>query len=65
VGGGDLDTAVDLAMRVGPLGRMVRENPQVREAVLDAVRKALAAHDGPDGVKLDSATWIVTARAPG
>jgi ubiquinone/menaquinone biosynthesis C-methylase UbiE len=65
VGGGDLDTAVDLAMRVGPLGRMVRENPQAREAVLDAVRAALAAHDGPDGVKLDSATWIVTARAPG
>ena len=65
VGGGDLDTAVDLALRVGPLGRMMRENPGAQDAVVDAVRKALAAHDGPDGVKLDSATWIVTARTPG
>jgi len=65
VGGGDLDTAVHLAMRVGPLGRMVRENPDAHDAVIDAVRKALAAHEGPDGVKLGSATWIVTARAPG
>ena len=27
------------------------------------VREALAAHDGPEGVRLDSAAWIVTARA--
>ena len=65
VGGGDLDTAVDLALRVGPLGRMMRENPGAQDAVIGAVRQALAAHDGPGGVKLDSATWIVTARAPG
>ena len=65
VGGGDLDTVVDLALKVGPLGRMLRENPDAHDAVIGAVRKALAAHDGPDGVKLDSATWIVTARAPG
>jgi hypothetical protein len=28
------------------------------------VRAALAAHDGPDGVRLTAATWIVTARVP-
>jgi ubiquinone/menaquinone biosynthesis C-methylase UbiE len=38
VGGGDLDTAIHLAMRVGPLGRMVRENPDAHDAVVDAVR---------------------------
>jgi SAM-dependent methyltransferase len=65
VGGGDLDTALNLALRVGPLGRMLRENPGAHDAVVGAVRQALAAHDSPDGVKLDSATWIVTARAPG
>jgi hypothetical protein len=27
------------------------------------VRQAFAEHDGPDGVKLDAAVWIVTARA--
>jgi hypothetical protein len=28
------------------------------------VRSALAAHDGADGVRLNAATWVVTARAP-
>jgi hypothetical protein len=32
---------------------------------VDAIRAALAAHVGPDGVKLRSATWVVTARNPG
>jgi SAM-dependent methyltransferase len=65
VGGGDLDTVVDLALKVGPLGRMLRENPDQEDAVVVAVRDALAAHDGPGGVKLEAATWIVTARTPG
>lgn len=64
VGGGDLDTVVAMALQVGPLGGMLRENPDKREAVIAAVRAALVPHDGPDGVKLDSATWIVTARKP-
>lgn len=64
VGGGDLRTAVGLALRVGPLGMLLRENPDKRDDVVAAIREALARHEGPDGVKLDSATWIVTARAP-
>lgn len=63
IGGGDLRTSVGLALRVGPLGGMLRENPDKRDVVIDAIRTALGAHDGPEGVKLDSATWIVTARA--
>jgi SAM-dependent methyltransferase len=63
VGGGDLDQTLDLSLRVGPLGSFLRENPDRRDAAVAAVRQALAAHDGPDGVKLDSATWIVSARA--
>ena len=62
IGGGDLDTALDLALKVGPLGGLLREHPDKRDVVLGAVREALVAHDGPDGVKLASATWIVTAR---
>ncbi len=65
VGSGDLDTVVALALKVGPLGGMLREAPDKRDTVIAAVREALAAHNGPDGVKLDSGTWIVTARAPG
>ncbi len=63
VGGGNLDQTLDLSLRVGPLGSFLRENPDRRDAAVAAVRAALAAHEGPDGVKLDSATWIVSARA--
>ena len=64
IGPGDLDTTLALALRVGPLGALLRENPEKRDAVIAAVRAALAPHDGPDGVKLGSATWIVTAASP-
>jgi SAM-dependent methyltransferase len=63
IGPGDLDTTLGLALKVGPLGALLRENPDKRDAVITAVRAALAPHDGPDGVKLGSATWIVTATA--
>lgn len=65
VGGGDLDASVGLALKVGPLGALLRQHPDKADAVIGAVREALAAHVGPEGLRLDSATWIVTARAPG
>jgi SAM-dependent methyltransferase len=65
VGSGDLDAMLAVCSRVGALGKILRENPELRSAALPAVRSALAAHDGPDGVTLNAATWVVTARAPG
>lgn len=59
---GELDTATRLAMRLGPVGAMVRENPQLAEAMAEAIRAALEAHAGQDGVRLNSASWIVLAR---
>jgi len=44
--------------------QLLRENPELRAATLPAVRSALAAHDGADGIRLNAATWVVTARAP-
>ncbi|HEX5379380.1 MAG TPA: class I SAM-dependent methyltransferase [Phenylobacterium sp.] len=64
IGSGDLEQTLEVSLRVGPLGNLLRENPDQRDAVIGAVREALAAHEGPDGVKLESATWIVTAKAP-
>jgi len=61
IGWPDLDEAVGGTLNVGPLGRVVREHPTLAEPIRDAVRAALAAHAGPDGVKLASATWIVKA----
>jgi SAM-dependent methyltransferase len=63
VGSGDLETMLAVCSRAGALGKILRENPKLRAAALPAVRAALAAHDGPDGVRLNAATWIVTARA--
>ncbi len=63
IGGFALEQALTLALRVGPLGRLLRESPEQREHVVDAVRQALAGYVTPGGVRLASATWIVTARA--
>jgi SAM-dependent methyltransferase len=64
VGSGDLDAMLAVCSRVGALGKILRENPQLRAAALPSVRAALAAHDGPDGVTLNAATWVVTALSP-
>lgn len=63
VGGNPLDEAVDLALRVGPLSRLLAEHPEARTAVTATLRETLAAHEGPDGVRMPGAVWIVTARA--
>ena len=63
VGSGNLDAMLLVCSRVGALGKILRENPKLRDVALPAVRTALAEHDGPDGIKLNAATWIVTARA--
>ena len=63
IGSGDLETTLAMSLKIGPLGAMLRENPDKREVVIDAVREALSAHEGPDGVKLGAAVWIVSATA--
>jgi SAM-dependent methyltransferase len=61
----DLDQAVDFLLQMGPLARVLREIgaepvPRVRATV----RKALEPYSGAQGVRLQGAAWIVTARAP-
>ena len=63
IGSGDLEQTLAVALKVGPLGALLRENPESRDAAIDAVREALRPHQTPQGVLLDSATWIVTATA--
>jgi SAM-dependent methyltransferase len=65
VGGWTLDEALIVAQRVGPLGAILRENPDLRSKVLDAVARALQGHADADGrIRLGAAVWIVTATAP-
>lgn len=62
IGGNSPEEALNLALHVGPLARMLREQPHARQQAIERVRTLLAGLDGPDGVLYDSATWIVTAR---
>lgn len=62
--GADLDDAVTMTMGVGPVSAMMREaGEDKRAAVTAAVRDALGAHIGPEGIRLDGAAWIVSASA--
>jgi len=67
IGGGTLEETVETALRIGPLGRVLREQPASAPAARNAVRDALKPYVGERGVALPSASWIVTAtnrRAP-
>ena len=63
IGGSSLDQTVDLAFRVGPLGAILREQPELAPTVAGAVRSALAPYETPLGVLMPAAVWIVQARA--
>ena len=61
IGGGTVEQALELALRVGPLGMALRENPQCKEALSATVREVMQAHLTPEGVLMPAAVWIVTA----
>lgn len=66
LGTGDLESATQFAMVVGPTASALREaraDEALRTRVTDAVREALRPYHAADGVHLGGATWIVTARA--
>lgn len=63
VSSGDLEAMTTVLLRVGPLGKIVRENPDLRAAAEPKVRAALATGDNSARVALKAATWVVTARA--
>ena len=64
-GGHTVEGAVDLALKIGPLGKALREHPNAAGPVMHTIRELMQTHAGPDGrVFLGSATWIVTARNP-
>jgi SAM-dependent methyltransferase len=69
VSSGGVEDMLGVLLRVGPLGRILREAPALREAAEPRVRAALAARaaragDGESAAfGLQAATWIVGARA--
>jgi len=62
IGGGDLEQTLKLALAVGPLGRALREHPELADHVVDAVRDVLSNYLTSNGVRMPGAVWIVLAR---
>jgi SAM-dependent methyltransferase len=62
IGGNNIGNAVQLALQIGPLGRLLREWPEFRTGAVSAVWDALTKHLVDGKVMLASATWIVSAR---
>jgi SAM-dependent methyltransferase len=61
IGSGDIEQTLALTFKVGPLGAALRENPQQKGNVADAVRKVLTHYATPAGVLMPAAVWIVLA----
>ncbi|MBS4001873.1 MAG: methyltransferase domain-containing protein [Afipia sp.] len=58
-----IDDAVKMTLDVGPLSRVLADQPDdIRARASVAVRAAFAGRPGDQSVMIDSATWIVTAR---
>jgi SAM-dependent methyltransferase len=63
VSSGDVDAMTEVLLKVGALGKIVRENPALQATVEPRLREALASLGDPSRVQLSASVWIVTARA--
>lgn len=58
---GNLDAMAMVLLRVGPLGRILREDPGLKVEAQLRLRAALAEHENNGVVALQAATLVVTA----
>lgn len=61
VSSGGLEAMAEVLLRVGALGRILRERPHLRRDAEPRLRAVLAAKERDGVVGLAAATWIVTA----
>lgn len=60
-----IDDALEMAFEVGPLSRILTDQPDdVRARASAAIRAAFAVRPGERSIFLDGAAWIVTAQNP-
>lgn len=65
VGGLQIDEALRMALRIGPLGSALRDAPEKTAEVTASVRTLLEAHrDSAGKVWMPAAVWIASARRP-
>ena len=64
IGGLDLEGTVEMSFRVGPLGAILRERPDLAPVLRDRVRETVSPWLRYEAVYMPSATWMVGARNP-
>lgn len=63
-GAGETDRAAAFSLRIGPVARMLAEaDPALRPQVEAAIASALRPFDGPSGVVLPGAFWLISGVA--
>jgi SAM-dependent methyltransferase len=60
---GGLEAMLSVLLAVGPLGKILRENPDLRKQAEPPVRRALEVRAEAGAPTLKAATWVVTASA--
>ncbi len=63
VSSGGLEAMLTVLLKVGAVGKIVRESPQLHDVVEDRLRAVLATRIVQGQVALNAAVWIVTATA--
>ena len=64
--GADVEDAYGFVCSLGPTRRLIAGlDEDARAAALGTLHARLTEHAGPDGVLLDAAAWLVTARRGG
>jgi SAM-dependent methyltransferase len=61
---GMLDEAVEHSVRVGALSRLLNENPDAVDPVVETLRDTLREFAGDGIVRMGAGVWIVSARRP-
>jgi hypothetical protein len=59
---GMLEQAVEHCTRVGPLSRLLTENPDAVDPVIDTLRETLRDFETEGVVRMDAGVWIVSAK---
>ena len=67
--GNTLDDAVEFQLALGPAGEVYREAGDLAVArhdeIVAALKEELRKYETPDGIIMDSSSWVVSARNPG
>jgi hypothetical protein len=63
VSSGGIDAMTAVLLKIGPLGKLVRERPELGDEAGTRLRAALTALGDTTHVEVNAAVWIVTALA--